>query len=592
MVLDLATAAEPVRTEAPLLGFDTAALELLPAAVYVCNADGVVLRYNRRAAELWGRAPVPGDPEERFCGSIGAAWPDGRPVTPDASPMAAVLRSGRPVHDAEFCLLRPDGSRLWVVVNVEPIRDGAGRVIGGINCFQDITRRRLAEAREREHQAVLQAVFDTTPECIKVVAADGALWQMNRAGLRMIGADSLDAVRGKPVAELIAPEHRETWCELHDRVCRGESLSWSFDLLLANGERRHMETHAAPLPMPDGSTAHLGVTRDVTERRQDRQRLENSEARLRELLDALPAAIYTTDSAGRITFYNRAAEAIAGRKPRIGEDDWCVSWRLYDTDGTPVPHESCPMAVTLQRAEPVRGAELIVERPDGGRVPILPYPELLRDAAGKVVGGVNMLVDISARKDAERRQQLLVNELNHRVKNTLATVQSIAAQTFRDEADTPARRWFDDRLMALSRVHDILNREHWEGAALGDIVLQSVAPLGDPQRRRFTIDGPELRIPPGMALSLAMALHELCTNAAKYGALSGRDGQVAIGWSARQDRLQFRWQETGGPPVRPPAAKGFGARLIERGLARELGGSARLDFAPGGVVCEIDAPLP
>ncbi|HET8995954.1 MAG TPA: HWE histidine kinase domain-containing protein [Acetobacteraceae bacterium] len=452
---------------------------------------------------------------------------------------------------------------------------------------------RHAERRADDHQAMLQAVFDTTPECIKVVAPDGSLLEMNRAGLEMIGAASLDAVRGACVFDMIAPEDREAWRQRHDRVCRGEHLSWSFDLVLQHGLRRHMETHAAPFPMPDGSTAHLAVTRDITERRRDRQRLEESERRLRDLLDALPAAIYTTDRAGRLTFYNQAAALLAGCEPRLGEDSWCVAWRLLDSEGAPIPHDQCPMAITLKQQQAVRGTEVMAERPDGQRVPILPYPALLRDAAGAVVGGVNMLVDISARKDAERRQKLLVNELNHRVKNTLATVQSIAAQTFRGLADTPARQWFDARLLALSQVHDILNRENWEGADLGDIILQTIAPLGDPQRNRFTLDGPELRLPPGMALSVAMALHELCTNAAKYGALSGAAGQVAITWSAEPHRrLRFRWEESGGPPVRPPAARGFGSRLIERGLARELGGSARLDFAPSGVLCEIDAPLP
>ena len=171
--------------------------------------------------------------------------------------------------------------------------------------------------------------------------------------------------------------------------------------------------------------------------------------------------------------------------------------------------------------------------------------------------------------------------------------------------------------MALSRVHDILNRESRDGAVLGGIVRHSVAPLGDSRRGRCTVGGPELRIPPGMALSIVMALHELCTNAARYGALRDSAGQVAIRsrlwrdpWAghdtggeprppakmrtaaADQGRLHVHWGESGAPPVQPPATEGFGTRLIERGLARELGGSAWLDFAPGGVVCEIDAALP
>lgn len=576
---------------------DAALLELLPAAVCVCGATGVLLHYNSRAAALWGRAPTPGDPDERFCGAMRARHPDGRIMAPEELPMAQVLRTGQPVRDREVCLERPDGSRCWVLLNIEPLHDAAGGVAGGINCFHDITPRKLAEARERDHQAMLQAVFDTTPECIKLLSVEGRLLQMNAAGLRMIGADSLDAVRNQPVFGLIAPEHHDTWRERHDRVCRGEALSWTFDMLRLDRQRRHMETHAAPVRLPDGSTAHLGITRDITGQTCDRQRLEESERRLRVLLDALPAAIYTTDSEGRLTFCNAAAQELAGCAPPAGNSGDDVDWRLYHPDGRPLRQEDCPMTITLRQGEPVHGIELLAERPDGSRVSVQPYPALLRNAAGMVVGGVNMLVDISARKQAEHRLQLLIHELNHRVKNTLATVQSIAAHTFRrDEVAASPRRQFENRLVALSKAHDLLNRGNWEGAHLGDLLVQALAPLNLPDRSRFSFDGAELRLPPGMAVSFAMALHELCSNAARHGALSVPAGRVAVSWAVRKgptgDRLWFRWQESDGPPVQPPRKRGFGLRLIERGLARELAGSARLDFVPAGLVCEIDAPLP
>src|SRR6476659_3201576 len=121
----------------------------------------------------------------------------------------------------------------------------------------------------------------------------------------------------------------------------------------------------------------------------------------RELLDALPAAIYTTDAAGRITYYNAAAVQLAGRRPKIGSDEWCVTWRLYQPDGTPLPHDECPMAVTLKEGHPVRGVEAIAERPDGTRVPFLPYPTPLRDATGQLVGAINLLVDLTERRRAE-----------------------------------------------------------------------------------------------------------------------------------------------------------------------------------------------
>ena len=202
-----------------------------------------------------------------------------------------------------------------------------------------------------------------------------------------------------------------------------------------------------------------------------------------------------------------------------------------------------------------------------------------------------------ARRLAEERQQLLVNELNHRVKNSLATVQAIAQQTLnRPDVPDDARRAFTERLHALARAHDVLTEESWEGAELSDVVASALDPYGGQDVKRFHVDGPSVRLPPRIALSLVMALHELATNAAKYGALSDPNGRIEIVWNVedREDGryLDLRWTEQDGPPVVPPEHKGFGSRLIERGLAAELQGGARVRYNPTGVVCTIDALLP
>lgn len=456
--------------ETATLALDDTILELLPAAVYVCDARGFLVRYNRRAAELWGREPLLGDPTDRFCGSHRLYWPDGRRLPRPETPMAHAIRTGCPLRDVEVQVERPDGTRLWILVNIDPLRTPFGEVSGAVACFQDITARKDAE-----------------------------------------------------------------------------------------------------------------------------ERTAASERRLREVLEALPSAVYTTDAQGIVTFYNQAAERLAGRRPVAGADRWCISWRLFTSEGKDMPHEQCPMAVALRENRALCGKEIVVERPDGARVPCLAYPTPLRDELGRLVGAVNMLVDISERQQAEQRRQLLVRELNHRVKNTLATVQSIAAQSFRSEGRTPAHQRFEGRLITLSRAHDVLTRESWEGAELHDMARQATVALGADDDSRIEIEGPVLRLRPKMALSLAMALHELGTNAAKYGALSAEGGRVRVSWEvAGQDgtrRLRLCWRESGGPPVAPPRAKGFGSRLIERGLASELRAKVRLDFPPQGVECEIEAPL-
>ncbi len=323
------------------------------------------------------------------------------------------------------------------------------------------------------------------------------------------------------------------------------------------------------------------------------ERLHENDRRFRELLDALPAAVYTTDVEGRITFFNEAAAELWGHRPELGRSEWCGSWRLRWPDGTPMRHDECPMAVTLREGRSVTG-EAIAERPDGTRIPFAAYPKPLRDGSGRLTGAVNTLVDISHRKAHEERQRLLINELNHRVKNTLATVQSIAVQSFHDVAEDQLQ-WFQGRLVALANAHDVLTRESWEGATIRELLTTVLAPLAGRDSSRFAAAGPDVRLSPRLVLSLSMALHELCTNAAKYGALSNDNGQVQVHWSLDGTnggaRLRLRWQEIGGPPVQPPQRKGFGSRLITRGVAQELSANVRLEFPATGVVCEIDAPL-
>lgn len=453
-----------------LLNVPSEFLELLPIAAYACDAAGRILWFNERAAALWGREPGLGDDSERFCGSYRLFF-GGREISHEEAPMAAVLRTGEPVHGAEGQVERPDGSRVWATVHIEPVKDAAGRVLGAINCFHDTT-------------------------------------------------------------------------ELH----------------------------------------------------QARAEIAASEAQTRRLLDAMPAAIYTTDDVGRITYYNEAAIKLAGRRPTLGSDEWCVTWKLYWPDGTRLPHDQCPMALALKEQRPNQGMEAIAERPDGSRVPFIPYPSPLFDASGKLVGAVNMLVDISERKRAEEHQTLLLNELNHRVKNTLATVQSLALQTLRNSSDTAqAGEQINARLIALSKAHDILTREQWEGASLRRIIEEAVTPYGDRSRGRFDVEGPDVWLSPKYSLALAMALHELCTNAIKYGSLSNAVGRVGIAWGLAgidgSCTLRMRWSETGGPPVGTPSRRGFGSRLIESGLKHDLNGDVRIEFAPSGVVCHIEAVL-
>jgi len=236
-------------------------------------------------------------------------------------------------------------------------------------------------------------------------------------------------------------------------------------------------------------------------------------------------------------------------------------------------------------------------RKDGRVIWISVRSSPVRGADGKLLYVVRVVQDITERKAAEQRQKLLMDELNHRVKNTLATVQSLALQTAR-AARTPAvfRERFEGRLIALSKAHDQLTIHHWESADLRELFSASLAPYAGTDPERVILRGEDVVLRPRAVLTLAMAVHELTTNAAKYGALSVPGGRVEIHWQpVRTDNvspiLRIDWREQNGPRVSDPAEWGFGSKLIDGSIAAELGGRTRLTFDPGGLRCEIEIPM-
>jgi NO-binding membrane sensor protein with MHYT domain/two-component sensor histidine kinase len=215
---------------------------------------------------------------------------------------------------------------------------------------------------------------------------------------------------------------------------------------------------------------------------------------------------------------------------------------------------------------------------------------------GRPVRMAGVVIDITDRQDAhaalaeaEGRQRLLIDELNHRVKNTLATVQSITRQTAKGASSIPAfRASLEARLMSLSGTHNLLTRSSWEWASLRDLAAQETAPHAANQ---VALAGPDVQVSPRQALPIGMIFHELATNAAKYGALSAPGGRVDVGWRVDGGTLRIEWRESGGPSVTAPSRRGFGSTLIERLAVGELGGTAAVDFAPGGLECRVEVPL-
>lgn len=304
-----------------------------------------------------------------------------------------------------------------------------------------------------------------------------------------------------------------------------------------------------------------------------------AEDQLTTILEGIGEGFYAVDRDWRIVLFNGQAARHFGMEPSaaLGRRIWDLFPGSLDTD----------LGRTFEKVMATRQA-VRSETPSvifpGRWLAYRLFP--LDDGIGVVFR------DISDRKGAEEHRDLLLNELNHRVKNTLAIVQALAAQTFRHSGvDRGAQRTFEARLLNLSEVHNVLTDQNWDSAELHDIVRAALRPHCAPSREPFVVDGPPLRLRPKSAVALSMTLHELCTNATKYGALSVDTGHVSVNWDAADGRFLLRWQEYGGPPVSPPTHQGFGSRLIQRSLAAEFLGQVKITFDPPGVVCTINAPL-
>jgi PAS domain S-box-containing protein len=311
---------------------------------------------------------------------------------------------------------------------------------------------------------------------------------------------------------------------------------------------------------------------------------------------------------------NEARTRLAQEAGGVGTWEWDIdtgvavwsdlNYRLMGRPlGEPVTRESFLDAVhpedragvTARIEEAIAGrstydAEFRVPHPDGSTRWIHARAEIFGAAAGRRGRMVGVNMDVTQRMLSDMRQRVLVQELHHRVKNTLAIVQSIARQTFRTAGeDSETFDAFEMRLANLARTHDLLMREDMIGGTLQAIVGEAIAPYGGAQAGRFHVSGPHVAIEPRAAVAISMALHELGTNAAKYGALRAESGRVTIDWRYADDgKLVLTWRESGGPPVSAPSRHGFGSRLIERVLSHELGGSARLDYAEGGLACVVE----
>jgi PAS domain S-box-containing protein len=306
------------------------------------------------------------------------------------------------------------------------------------------------------------------------------------------------------------------------------------------------------------------------------------------LFEQLPFAVYVCDRDGLVLRYNRRAAELWGRSPKLGDPNerFCGSYRMFRPDGSLLPHHQCPMADVLRTGISVRGQEVHIERPDGSRGIALVDIEAVKDNEGKIVGAVNCFQDITERKRSEEQIVNLAHEAEHRTKNILSTVLATVRLSRADSSDD-FKELIEGRINALAMVNALFVQSRWAGAELRSLVTQELSPYCGESEGRVRIDGPTVVLEPTTAQTVAISLHELATNAAKYGSLSVADGRVEIAWSRTADGwLSLRWIEFGGPTVTPPTHRGFGTRVIENTIG-QLGGEVQFNWRDQGLACEI-----
>ncbi|HTC03515.1 MAG TPA: PAS domain S-box protein [Xanthobacteraceae bacterium] len=451
--------------------------------------------------------------------------------------------------------------------------------------------RQLGFGLERLHgdevRRRLATIVETSDDAIISKNLDGVIQTWNRGAERIFGYTA-DEIIGKAVTTLMPLERYDEEPAILARLRRGERIDhYQTVRRRKDGTLLDVSLTVSPVTDPAGRiVAASKIARDITVQKRAETALRDNEQRLQDLLAAIPAAIYTTDAAGKITYYNEAAVEFAGRRPVIGSDEWCVSWKLYWPDGTPLPHDECPMALALKEGRPIRGKEAVAERPDGTRIPFIPFPTPIRDSNGKVIGGINMLVDVTERKQAETQQRMLMRELNHRVKNNMQMLQSVLFTATRRTQNQEARKVLEDasnRITAMAAaqrvLYDTSDATRFSASKFLDAVCGTAQQIF-PSNIKIVCESGSGELDNDVAMPLALILNELLTNSVKYGCNGAGENLIRVGLTnGGGDFILYVEDDGPGFDLQSVIKTSSGLKLVQL-LARQLRGQFEVVSKP------------
>ncbi len=561
-------------------------------AIIAMDLNGRVTRWNTGAERIlgWREDEILGEPVHIVF------TPEDRAAGRSEAEMALALRDGR--ASDERWHLRSGGERFWASGEMMPLKDERGTTQGFLKILRDRTRQRADDAALHKVQDQLR---------LAIAATDIGIFDYDLITGNLGWDARVYALFGLPPDAPISydtflaglhPDDR-AWVDQAVKATLDPAGDGTYDIVyrtvgLTDGVERWISAKGQAFFMEGRPVRFIGTVRDITESRRAEQTLRETEERYRLAARATNDAIWDWDLQTDHLRWNEAVQTLFGyTADAVGPSGaW---WKAHIHPGD-CERVKASIRAAIEGSTENWTEEYRFRRADGSYASILDRGYVLRDQAGKAVRMIGAMLDMTARKRAEEHQRLLTGELQHRIKNTLAMVQAIASQTLRGATDLDeAREAFAARLISLGRAHDILTQASWTAAPIGEVVEGALSVHRQTDASRIRVSGPNVLLGAKSALSLALALHELATNAAKYGALSNADGFVDLRWHVIHEgelpRFYLTWSEQGGPPIlSPPTHRGFGSRLIERSFAVDAG-EVKLTYAPTGLVCRLEAPF-